>query len=409
VAACRRDAPIRLDAERVACLAWEGERTRFLELGNSHGVTGLALAALQKSQRLERLAGDAGASLVEILRLFRRRAALLEVERDRVLTLLGRGGIDAVVLKGAGLASTVFGEPVERAFGDIDLLVPPEMLEDAIHVLHHGGYRSPYSQVAEEAYRRYHFHIRLERAHGLLVELHWGLTRPGAEFPLDASAFREQSVLADRRGGPPLRIPRPEHTLVHLVRENVEDAFSRLTRLVDVDRIVAATPSLDWDCVERTARSANLTGALALALELSSNILGTEVPRVVLERFHPTRAVRVHIALLRPVQSMLEQRALDWVSIGELLKLWLAVGGRRMPMVRQLLGAADVDPLQWVWDGADGPGRAGPGPVRRLLVACKILACQVGAYALGVASLLTRTGRERLRFWSGAVERADAA
>ncbi|MGI8498627.1 MAG: nucleotidyltransferase domain-containing protein [Gemmatimonadaceae bacterium] len=380
--------------EDTAILADERGLASFVALASRHGVRGLALTALQRSGALAKLPAATSELVAENLRLLRRRATILGLERDHVLRIVGQRALRAIVLKGAGLASTVYGEPVERDFGDIDILLSPEQLDAAVEALREHGYGFPGPVGATAGYRAHHFHLRMQRGGGVIIELHWALTLAQEPFHLDAAPFLAESI-SSRAAASELRIPRPEHALLHVVLENVRDGFSRLTRLVDVDRIIACAPELDWDRLDALARGGGLAVAVALCLELSQGLLGTEIPPEVHRRMRPTRAVRFHLELLRPASSLLAQRSLVRPSWGELMQLWLVTSRPRSKMFLQMLRANSGDPLQWLWDGRDADTATRPSVGRRLARMGKVLGYQLGLYASRGTEARTQLWRPR--------------
>ena len=387
VSLCRRDAGERLTDSALRALDDTATRERFVAFAATHGVLGLALATLQ---RVRPRVGTAGAEFQERLRGCRRRAAAMELGRDRVLAVLRSAGITPVVLKGAGLATTVFREPAERDLGDIDLLLAENEIDRAVSALGGHGYQVPGAEEVEAGYREHHFHVRVQRPDGIIVELHWNLTRPIEPFLIDAASVLRESVAV--RGPMAMRVPRPEHALLHTVLEIVRE-FDRLTRIVDVDRIVSAAPAIDWRYLEETARKARLLPSLALALELSRNMLGTAVPDEVRRRIRPPASVRLHLALLRPAASLLRQRALTRPSWLTLFQLWLLSGERRSTLARMVRGE-DTDPLDWIWRGDHSPDASPTTSVHPLRRMTKLAVYQLGLYVRGVAGLP--------RSWSGA-------
>jgi hypothetical protein len=148
-----------------------------------------------------------------------------------------------------------------------------------------------------------------------------------------------------------------------MAHENLRDSFSRLVRLVDVDRLVASTPGLDWDEVVRGARSGGLLALLGLSLDLASELLGTPVPAEVRRALRGDRLGRAHLALLRPADGLLHRR-LGAAGPSAALVLWLAPGWRsRGALLRRLAAGTDYAE-QWIYDfsRANGP----PGPAERL-------------------------------------------
>jgi hypothetical protein len=373
-------------ADRSSC-------ERFVTQARLHSVLGLVLASLSRAGSIDGFSGQTE-SLRDALRTQRRRAMILQAERDRALGIISRAGVPAVVLKGAGLATTVYAEGAEREFGDIDLLVPRDALDHAARALAAADYRHTGSEHAEQGYREHHFHLRMQRDSGALVELHWGLTTAREPFSLDPAPFLSDAIAVD--GG--MRVPRPEHALLHIVTENARGAFNRLNRVVDVDRIIASAPSLDWNETIVIAESSNLRASLALSVALSRALLGTPVPDAVRERLRPATTTRVHLELLDPAQALIEQRALSRESWGELMRLWLLPGPARRETLVQMLSAASNDPLQWLWDGDDKPARQQRGLARRVAHVARTIGFQLGVYATAGARSASRRSAWQ-EFW----------
>ena len=373
-----------------------------LSLANQHGVIGLALASFERQGVVANLPGRQSVEMAELLKRFRRRAMVFEVERNRILSALRAGEVgDPVVLKGAALASMHFREPVERFYGDIDLLLPAEQVEDAARALTPLGYVNPFSQTAVEGYRSHHFHLRVANGKGGIVELHWGLERPDIPFRLDAASFLAQSVRW-KNGKVELRVPRPEHMLLHIVLQNVQEAFTRLTRLVDIDRVVAASPDMDWDLAVGQARSGNLGAATALSLQLARRVLGTPVPRSAVVGACPSRWARGHLALLRPAAAMARLGEKPSRAAEELLRLWLLPPRERRHTFVKLLSPRSEDPLRWIWEGGASPEDSRRSVGWSLRNASRVVGRQLGAYAGGLGRWTTPAGRSELRFWRDA-------
>lgn len=85
------------------------------------------------------------ARLAEVLEERRRSHVLLQLlqtsESVRLIELLARAGVSAIVLKGTALAHSLYAaDPASRYSSDIDLLVEPRALVDAARVLDQAGY-----------------------------------------------------------------------------------------------------------------------------------------------------------------------------------------------------------------------------------------------------------------------------
>lgn len=346
--ACRRSPPplVRGDLSR---LADDRFRAALRDLADSHRVTGLALATLARDAAFESLRPDAREDLRTALAAVGARAERQDRELPRLLAVLRVGGLDPLVLKGPALRRTVYESPVERRFGDFDLLLPRDQIDRALALAADAGYRFPFSDARLAGYRNRHFHVIVRHPERFVAELHWALSPPASPFQLDAAAFERRAVRVAGPDGTPMRVPCAEHLLLHMAHEHLlRDSFSRLVRVVDVDRIVAASPALDWDEVVRSARRVGLASLVGLSLDLATELLGTELPPGVRRALRPPVLTRVHTSLVRPARGLLEQRLAN-PSVRTSLLFWLAPGWRsRAQLLARLLSGRE-HAEQWIF------------------------------------------------------------
>ena len=394
---CREGAERRLGAARLGELARSVDRERFLDFARRHGVLGLILAALGRPVLREALPIEAREEFARLLLLHRRRAGAWVAERDRILRLLHRAGLGPVMLKGGALCTALYADPVERDFFDLDLLVPGDQLGKSVAALLDAGYENPLSEAARRAYMEDHFHIGLKHPWGFVVEVHFGLTAPASALRLDAKDFLARAETRANGGIPDLRLPCPEHQILHVVSQNTQDSFNRLVRFVDIDRIIRAHPGLRWDLLEDSARRGGLLHALALSLQLTRKILETDIPEDVIRRIRPDRVTRFHLGIMRPVSSLLSAHFHESNAAGRVLTFWMHPGVReRVRYLHRVVTDRD-DPLSWVWHEAGcSARRRGPAPI----VFAKLAAYQCALYVAGLATSGGWRGRAQRRFWS---------
>jgi Uncharacterised nucleotidyltransferase len=394
---CRRTAAFSLDGARLGCLTPAADRRRFLDFARRQGVLGLVLAALGRPHVGMMLSPEARSEFAQLLAGLRRRAGLWLVERDRVLSVLRRDELDPIMLKGGGLCTTLYDEPVQRGFGDLDILLPRDQLERGVSTLLEAGYENPWNEAQLGGYMAHHFHVRLTHPRGFIVEVHFGLTAPGSAMRLVAEEFLAHAEWQTDSGRQALRLPCPEHQLLHVVSQNTQGGFDRLIRFVDIDRIIKAHPRFRWDLLEDSARRGGLLNGLALSLQLARSILSTEVPDQVFQRIRPDFLTCFHLAILRPEQSLLAQRFRERVAAGRLLALWMQPSGReRARYLRQLVTGSD-DPLRWIWEQTGAPVRR-PSRLSALIELAKLGAYQGGLYLNGLATFATDRSRAAWRF-----------
>ncbi|HEU4631952.1 MAG TPA: nucleotidyltransferase family protein [Gemmatimonadaceae bacterium] len=377
VALCRRSAPGTAQPPAGARRLDEPAfRAEFVARGEAGRVLGLALHGLARGGAWARLGTEARGALRAAAARLRVRAAAQMMEQDRVLEALATRDVPTVLLKGAALRRTLYAHPEDRHTRDLDLLVPPDRVDAAVAALTAAGYVAPAGGELD-AYLRHHFHLQLRHRRGHLVELHWALTEPQSPVRLDAAALLRAAVsVPDDMAG--IRVPSVPHLLLHLAAQSATDGTRPLARLVDVDRLVAAAPALDWSALVADARRVGVATALGADLALAARLLDTPVPRAALAALRAGALVRGHLALLQPERFLLPTAPPGATEL-RLLQLWMLAGDHGI-----------VGALRWLESqGFAGPlGRAASGQApserwhRPLLARLKLGAYQLGRYAL---------------------------
>ncbi|MGV3711100.1 MAG: nucleotidyltransferase family protein [Gemmatimonas sp.] len=320
-------------------------RDGFLQLADALRVRGLMLVRLEREQILTTLGEEASRTLASSLAEARRSAAALDLERERVLARLRRAGIEPVLLKGAALRIAYYDDAAERAVGDLDILVDASELDATRAVLVEAGYSAPDDATAI-AYRRYHFHHGFRQPSGRLVEVHWALTPPEALAQLNARALADTAIPHARLGAPPVRVPRAEQLLLHLVVQNLTEPKRIFGRLVDIDRLAQRAVNFDWQMVVSASNAGGFTTALWFSMVSAQLFLDTPVPLKVIQQIQPPSLARLHLRRLDPIGRALAGRPLRDGQT-RLLQLWLALGDHSTAeAVRWLLNEAFSSPVE---------------------------------------------------------------
>ena len=113
-----------------------------------------------------------------------------------VASALAQGGVPYLLLKGPGLTACYPGGARERAFTDLDIVVPSAQCDRAIEALAGQGFHWAYGASSRALLRRAHFHLVLKppAPHTLPVELHWNLVDRANLYRIDMAR-----VFADSR------------------------------------------------------------------------------------------------------------------------------------------------------------------------------------------------------------------
>ncbi len=386
-----------LQAAAEACQV-DWRREALLERAQDNRVTGLILKTLEVDGVLDRLPSEPAAELRAELKKLERVASFWSMERDRVRHLFARAGVTGVVLKGAALRETIYEHPVQRHVRDLDVLCPAEDVSGALEALQDAGYQLAVPADEVTWFTEHHFHIEVTHPTGFVVEVHWGLTRPGRPWQLDPARFLDRARSLPLEDAP-MAVPSDEDMLIHLAAQGLEDQYRRLRRLVDIDRIVTANPDLDWTYVWSSARDGRLEMVVACALQLCHGLLGTEVPEDFRERLGLSRLAAAHLALLRPDARVLNP---DPGSRARRLsvRFWSA---RRWRDRSRILAAPLVDPSRKIAAIRTGVGRS-PGRTMAALWAsvrdsASVLLYQTWLYSRGVTTLLRPAAHRPAPFW----------
>lgn len=146
----------------------------------------LVLATTVRPSELESTA--VGALVAEL-----RQAAVVDLVRERALQGIvdgfARAGVDALLLKGAGLAYLVYPSAYLRPRSDIDVMVARAALERAESTLAARGWMRPAEPDGELITGQRHYLLAGRTALAEHLDLHWKIANP--QLFADAVAFEE--------------------------------------------------------------------------------------------------------------------------------------------------------------------------------------------------------------------------
>jgi hypothetical protein len=241
--------------------------------------------------------------------------ASLHDRLGKLLALLARHDIEALLLKGAGLAYSAYASLDERPMGDIDLLVHPDDADRAWALAVEHGWMRRKDVAAERSYEDHQHLSPLEDADGMQIglEIHIALFTQQAPFTLDAAQLWERARRITIAGAPAL-VPSAEDQLVHAALHfawSHEMTFGTWRTLRDVERIVASS-ALDWNEVVTRARAIRGATCCYWTLRLARDLAGVTAPDSVLDALSP----RLPEPILRRMTCYFAQQALPTPGAG---------------------------------------------------------------------------------------------
>jgi hypothetical protein len=246
-----------------------------------------------------------------VLELFRARsmvarfgAGCLEESLHTALRALASAGVEAMLLKGAALAATVYPGFAARPMQDLDLLVrTDEAARRAWRALLESGWTREDPRAAVDAFYAQHQHLpRLvyPSLPGARLELHRGLFRQGGPFGLSVADFfgRGRSIQIN---GLPAIVPSISDTLLYSCLHFAwthEMAFGAWRFITDVATLAHASDDL-WLEFLPTAKAVGGATVCYWALRMSASLRQVRLPENVLAELRPPLPGRILDALER--------------------------------------------------------------------------------------------------------------
>lgn len=208
--------------------------------------------------------------------------ALLATEMHEILAAFHQEGIEALAYKGPALTMLAYKDlSLRHPSSDIDLLLRKQDIPGARAVLEARGYQSVFSHKVDRYLLRRHYHLHFARAdRELHVELHWALTPACWPFLVDPDHLWRRAQHVNVAGTPVLAL-NPECTLLALCAHASKEGWPRLSQILDVGRLIASHPDLNWNWIVAEARRMGRQRVLYLGLNLAAELTGAPVPEFV--------------------------------------------------------------------------------------------------------------------------------
>jgi hypothetical protein len=257
-----------------------------------HGITPLLLQHLRRAP-----AGLVPEATLDALRAEcrdeQRISLRLSTHLLRVLAHFSEQGIPILAYKGPVLAVDAYSDLGLRPFVDLDFLVHPRDLDRARQALLSLGFEA-FPQLTPARARAF-YQAECEcwfdlPERGASVEIHWAVRERVYSFPLDLDGVfqRAQSV---QLHGRPVPTVSPEDLLLILCIHGSKHAWSKLKWVLDLDRLLATHPDLDWAALLERAHHLRSTRLLLFSLATAAEVLGTSLPAHVREEIDRDRTI----------------------------------------------------------------------------------------------------------------------
>lgn len=225
-----------------------------------------------------------------------KRNMLLLHELRGALEALSSAGIEAIVLKGAALAETAYGNIALRMMRDLDLLVRDREAQTAVRVLQGMGYGRQRAEPRAGTGLAYENEIGLRKEGPLpfFLEVHWSLFDSPfyQQLPFDW-AWETAEVVQTASGA--MRVLSPEAQVLyyagHIQLHHAHEA--QMLWLYDLKQILQMhEETMDWELILRLAEENYLVLALQKTLGVLAEEWAAPAPEEALERLRGMEASR---------------------------------------------------------------------------------------------------------------------
>jgi hypothetical protein len=311
-----------------ACAAaWTDEETRrrleaalsqpnldwpaFVRQSVRHGLAPCVALHLRGFAGDPRLPAPIAACFERMYRGNARRNQVLFRETARLLRAFDAAGIRSLVLKGVGLALTVYPDPALRNFADMDILAEAAQCDAAGAVVASCGF---VREVSSEAQHHTVYigscpediltetlapefdpaltpEILARHRHQVVLELHNGRFRDasGSVQETDIAPFWERPQTAVLPDGTLMRVPAPEATLTYLALHAASHLYRRLVFPLDMALVIRHYGAeLDWNRVCELADRLPARAEVYRMLEFLQREFAAEIPAEAWQRLKPS-------------------------------------------------------------------------------------------------------------------------
>lgn len=200
-------------------------------------------------------------------------------ERSDIMSTLQRGGVDALIFKGADLAYSVYPDPCCRIIGDVDVLVEEMNYDRSIEILLASGWKVANGEgLPPRNYIKRGLHLSHPKFFvSVDVQDH---ANHHAIWPGTDRIYFEQAITSEDPDGVAIRTLRPEHGFVqvccHGVAQNDYPPVRWATDAVWILR--SAGRRFDWDVMLAAMHSNRSGPILSVTLAYLQQVLGLEIP-----------------------------------------------------------------------------------------------------------------------------------
>lgn len=267
----------RVDSLAAAGLDW----SYIFKVSYRNAVFPLVYLNLIKASP-SKLPVDISADILDRLKHHTAANMLVVGQLFRIKSLFDSRRIPMLSFKGPLLSIQAYGDPTLRMFGDLDLLVQPKHLDDAIRLLEEAGYQPlttvswfKRSSVIISRQKDVRF---AERDGQTILELHWKLSGSHFGLPKEMNQLWERLESLDIAG---MKVPNLSFNdlLIYLCLHGSRHSWERLSWICDIYHLLLSREEIDWATIFTESKSLGCENVVALGLKLVQEFFDRDIPQ----------------------------------------------------------------------------------------------------------------------------------
>lgn len=201
-------------------------------------------------------------------------------------------GIPVMLLKGLWLGEVVYRDLKARSTGDIDLLLHPQDMPRFTKLVQKLGFDVPpaIDNICDIAPLQNEFPL-IHRQQNAYFDLHWSITHPVIEKPVDEAKLWARSEVWTIAGMPCRSLGLEDHLLYLCFHAAIHHQFVYVgpRALLDVAVLIANPPrTIDWTDLVQRAQELGWARGVWLMLDLVKQNLGVPAPPEVMQALRPS-------------------------------------------------------------------------------------------------------------------------
>lgn len=279
----RRNLDKKLKDEAIALLGREFDWERLFQLAYRQKVTALIYCSLKKIKQDISIPEDVEEKFRN-LSLYIIAKDMTDYEKEKsVLNLFFNKGIAVIPLKGVFLSKNIYKDYGLRKLSvDFDLLIEEKNKEKAQAMLKEAGYVLRPVSIPEWQWQ-YQFY----KPRAKTIDLHWDITMQVKSQARIEGLWRGVRLVEE--DGVSYYELREEELLLFLSAHLVNSSrFQELLYVCDINELLDKNRDmLNWNSIVEKARRWKLSNSLYVALKLSQDLLGSDLPPQVLRKLKP--------------------------------------------------------------------------------------------------------------------------